>query len=238
MQNLTKSLKNKLLDIFFPKICLVCEESGEMLCKKCGEKIKTKKRQDSNLKNISWVHAALNYQDENLQKIFYALKYNYVKVLAKDLAILVKDDFLVFLKNTLSETNSEFKDLVFVPIPISRKRFVERNYNQSEILLREILKLLEKETGLVLEDKLVLDFLIKIKHTIRFAKTHSKDEREKLIKNAFSIRTNSLDSFQNKKVFILFDDITTTGTTFYEARKILIENRIPKEFIYGYALAH
>lgn len=238
MQKLTNSLKNLFLDILFPKICFGCEKQNETLCKECREKIKLNKRENSNLKIIPWVYSYLNYQNTILQKIFYALKYNHAKSLAKSLAILVKEDFILFLQKVLSETKSEYKNIVFIPIPISKKRFIERDYNQSEILIKEILELIKKEEGLDLKDNLILDILLKEVHTIKFAKTHSVDERKKLIKDAFYINNKYLNTLLDKNIFILFDDITTTGTTFYEARKTLLYFGIKKENIYAYALAH
>ncbi|MEA4910482.1 MAG: hypothetical protein VB008_00080 [Candidatus Elulimicrobiales bacterium] len=223
-------------------MCLVCEKPGKMLCDNCGIKIINDKRKDSDLENISWVHNTLNYQNNTLQKIFYSLKYNYTKAFVKDLSELVKKDFLSFLEKILKTSDSTYEKLIFIPIPISKKRLIERDYNQSELLLKETLRLIKKENNIDLEKNILLDFLVKTKHTIKFAKTHSRNEREKLIKDAFSINEKTLESFPtnflSKKIFILFDDITTTGTTFYEARKVLINSNIPKGNIFAYALAH
>lgn len=238
MQNFLRSTRNKLLEIFFPEICFGCEKAGKMLCEECEEMIKNNKRKKTNLENISWVYSGLNYQNHILQKIFYAFKYSHTKSLSKYLAKLVEKDFVDFLKKVLEESGSEYKNLIFIPIPISKKRKIERDYNQSEILLEEIIKIIKEKENLNLQTQNSLDFLLKTKHTIKFASTHSRDEREKLIKNVFSINPKYSKEFTKDKIFILLDDITTTGTTFYEARKNLMDFGIPKNNIYAYALAH
>ena len=83
-----------------------------------------------------------------------------------------------------------------------------------------------------------IDLLIKNKHTTKFAKTHSPSERENLIKDAFNINEKYEKEFLGNKIIILFDDITTTGSTFYEARNTLIKSGAKRENIFGYAIAH
>lgn len=239
MQNYLKSLKNKLLNVFFTGVCFGCEKGGKMLCENCIERIlNDNKGRKHNLEKISWVHISLNYENNTLRKIFHSLKFHHNKSSSKSLALLVEEDFLNYLEKIISETNSNFEDLVFIPIPLSKKRFIERDYNQSEILIKEILKLLKEKEALDLEKNILLDFLLKIKHTIRFAEAHSKEERENLIKNVFKINEKYFGKDFERKIFIIVDDITTTGATFYEARKTLLEFGILKENIFGYALAH
>lgn len=227
-----------LLDIFFPESCIICSKFGEIICYECREEIKKDKANNENLININWIHANLSYKNEKLKKVLFSIKYYYLKSASKYLAKIVYGDFYDFLKDKLSFYVGQ--ELIIIPIPISKKRLTERSYNQTEILIKEIVREIKenKNLDLDLEKNIYIDLLIKNKHTIKFAKTHSPDERENLIKDAFSVNRKYAEKFLENKIIILFDDITTTGSTFYEARNTLVKSGAKRENIFGYAVAH
>lgn len=231
-----KHIKKLLLDIFFPESCIICSNFGEIICKDCREDINKEKTNNENLKNINWIHANLSYKNENLRKVLFSIKYFYLKSASKYLADIVYGDFYDFLKDKLSFYIGQ--ELIIIPIPISKKRLIERSYNQTEILIKEIVRVIKEKENLDLEKNIYIDLLIKNKHTIKFAKTHSPAERENLIKDAFDVNEKYEKEFLENKIIILFDDITTTGSTFYEARNTLIKSGAKRENIFGYAIAH
>lgn len=238
-----KNLKyfwEKLLNIFFGEICFGCEKAGEIICENCLIKMKNKSKYEKIIENenINWVEYSLSYKNEKVKKALFLLKYNYTKSVAKYLAKITFFDFLNFIKKILKEKNLLYKDIIIIPIPISKKRLIERSYNQSEILIKEIILKIKEINDLDLTENLLINFLIKTKHTIKFANTHSYLEREKLIKNVFMINKNLEIPNLKEKIVFLIDDITTTGVTFYEARNELIKNGFQKENIFGFALAH
>lgn len=218
-----------------------------MICENCREDIKKDKTKNSNLKGIEWVHSFLNYKNKNFKDVLFSIKYHYVKSATKYLSLILYLDFYEFIKEKLLICDK--KDLIIIPIPISKKRLIERDYNQTEILIKDTTKEIKNNLKLDLENNIYIDLLIKNKHTIKFAETHSSTEREDLIKNAFIVREpissllfinskKSLEEFLENKTIILFDDITTTGSTFYEARNTLVKAGAKKENIFGYAIAH
>lgn len=231
-----KSIKKLLLDIFFPESCIICSKFGEIICEECREEIKKDKANIENLKNINWIHANLSYKNQKLKKILFSIKYYYLKSASKYLAKIVYRDFYDFLKDKLSFYVGQ--ELIIIPIPISKKRLIERSYNQSEILIKEIIREIKEHEDLDLEKNIYIDLLIKNKHTIKFAETHSVSERENLIKNAFIVDGKYNKEFLENKIIIIFDDITTTGSTFYEARNTLVASGAKRENIFGYALTH
>lgn len=234
--NSLQKLNKVFLDIFFPESCICCSKFGEIVCYDCREEIKKDKANTENLKNINWIRANLSYKNEKLKKILFSIKYHYLKLAGKYLAKIVYKDFYDFLKDKLSFYVE--KELIILPIPISKKRLIERSYNQTEILIKEIIREIKENEDLDLRGNIYTDLLIKNKHTIKFAKTHSPSERENLIKDAFSMNEKYEREFLENKIIILFDDITTTGSTFYEARNTLVKSGAKRENIFGYALAH
>lgn len=241
-----QKIKNLLLDIFFPESCITCSKFGEIICEECREEIKKDKANIENIKNINWIHANLSYKNKNLKKILFSIKYYYLKSISRYIAKIVYLDFFIFIKEKISKIDLDkgvlnYEDLVIIPIPISKKRLIERNYNQTEIIIKDIIKEIKENINsenLNLENNIYIDLLIKNKHTIKFADTHSANEREKLIKDAFNVDVKYNKEFLKDKTIIIFDDITTTGSTFYEARNTLVAKGAKRENIFGYSVAH
>jgi ComF family protein len=228
-----QKIKDLLLNIFFPEMCISCGEAGQSLCSKCLSEIKNQKSED-NYKNIDWIHSCLSYKNPKLKNALFYLKYHYTKSIAKHLAGITYQDFYIFLE----KIDPELKNVLILPIPISKKRLRERNYNQSELIIREIISKIKENKNLNLENFLIIDLILKNKDTIKFAKTHSHTERENLIRDAFLINDKYKNKFLEDKKIILIDDITTTGATFYEARNALIKAGFQKKNIFGFAVAH
>lgn len=100
-----------------------------------------------------------------------------------------------------------------IPVPISKKRYKERGYNQSLLIANEI----SKQTNL----ELVNNCLIKTKNIIEQSKLN-KEDRQQNIQGVYSIQNEEI--ITNKKV-LLIDDIYTTGSTVNECSKILQQAR-------------
>jgi len=111
----------------------------------------------------------------------------------------------------LYETFKELKEPVdlIIPIPLTRKRLLERGFNQSLLLAKE----LGIRTGL----KVKGDILIKVKETPPQTSLGSKERRSNL-KGAFFLKEPSL--VFGKRV-LLVDDVFTTGSTLREAFYVL-----------------
>jgi len=116
-------------------------------------------------------------------------------------------------------------DLV-VPVPLHRRKFKERGFNQTEFLA----KIIAKHFNL----KLVKDNLKRIKSTQTQAKL-SKKERAENIKKAFLVKDP--DKFQGKSI-LLVDDVYTTGTTVKEIAKILKRAKAKDVYVFTLARAY
>lgn len=242
MNNFSKS-KDFLLNLFFPKFCLGCQKEGSYLCDDCRGLLdicefnyclcshnpsrllpnqkngKCSKCQD---KKLSGLYFALPYKEKLLtKKLIYQFKYKpYLSDLSKTLASILIEHFLKTGRNT----EEIWQNSVLIPIPLDKKKLKNRGYNQSEELAKELSK--------ILEIPVVLDVLIKTK-TTKSQMELKKEEREKNLENAFSIK-KPLDFARGKKVFLV-DDVYTTGSTMQECAKILKESGIKQ--VWGIAIA-
>ena len=116
------------------------------------------------------------------------------------------------LKNKKIFENIKKYDKI-IPVPISKKRYKERGYNQSLLIANEI----SKQTNL----ELVNNCLIKTKNIIEQSKLN-KEDRQQNIQGVYSIQNEEI--ITNKKV-LLIDDIYTTGSTVNECSKMLQQAR-------------
>ncbi len=100
---------------------------------------------------------------------------------------------------------------IIVPVPISKKRFKNRGYNQSDLLAKD----LAKDFGL----EYASNVLIKIIDNKRQS-TLSQKQRTLNAKNVYIVKENY--KIINKKILLL-DDVYTTGATCNECARVLIE---------------
>lgn len=100
-----------------------------------------------------------------------------------------------------------------IPVPISRGRFIQRGYNQAEIIGRAF----SKELKLPILAK----GLCRAKGTSP-QKDLSDKERILNMKDAFRVPSQMKDKIQGKNI-LLIDDIYTTGTTIDSCAKVLMD---------------
>ncbi len=211
---------NTILDILFPVTCISCKKHGSYLCQNCLNNCRLAERE-----NLDWIYSIYDYRDPLIKRAIWLLKYKGKKSLSKVFATSI-------YLNTLEEISEmmlleNFKNPILIPIPLSKKRYRERGYNQAELIARELL-LLSPETF-----TLKKDILTKIKDTIHQAHIKDRKQRLKNITNSFNIKNK--ESIKNRNI-ILIDDVTTTGATLSEAKKVLKENGAKK--IIAFTVAH
>ncbi|KKR07349.1 MAG: hypothetical protein UT32_C0012G0012 [Parcubacteria group bacterium GW2011_GWC2_39_14] len=214
-----------LLDCLFPKHCFVCQKEGEYVCSACFDKIELAQNKCylcqteteelgicpacQNESKIDSIIVATPYTGNIAGQMVESLKYNYVEDLAPILSRLIekrieRDKLKTLVTNKL-----------LIPIPLHKKRFLERGFNQSELLAEE----LGQRFHCQVENKL----LKRIRYTAQQAKL-TRTERLENIKEAFIAGSIS----QNLEEVILVDDVVTTGSTLSEAAKALKQVGIKK----------
>ncbi len=213
MSILQKILKKYIANILFPSSCTLCKTNGICLCVNCEQEL------EKLHKNInSWTYACYNYKDQSVKNLLYRVKYHHNPDLGKLVGSHVRKKFEEFVSNS---------DYVLIPIPLSKNRMSERMYNQAYQI----------SLGLAGDPGRIKNILIRKKDTHKLHSSHTIDQRVLELQDAFEVDDNLLIDNENTK-YILIDDITTSGTTLYEARRTLINAGIKIENVFAFVLAH
>ncbi len=195
-------------------VCVDCFEKITFItkpyCQHCGMPFISHIEQGENLlcvnclthkDNFRLCRAAIEY-DEFSKKLLLDFKFadhiENKKIFAQWMYIAGKDIF------------TAGADMI-IPVPLHYTRLLNRKYNQSAILARELSVL----TGIKTE----YDVLKKVRHTLPQAKCN-RDERKRNVKGAFAV--SAPEKIKGKRI-ILTDDIFTTGSTLKECAKVLLK---------------
>ena len=192
----------------YPQVCGICGKiNQESLCKKC--EIKIKKQKDVNI-----IKENIEVEDRYFNELIYFFKY---EGLIRKLILDYKKNKKAYLYKTfvnfILKEQKVFDFLkcydMIIPVPISKKRYKERGYNQSYLIAKEIAKRINL--------KLVNRSLYKTKNIIEQSKLN-REQRLLNIQDAYMIKNMQIIS---GKRIILIDDIYTTGSTVNECSKVL-----------------
>jgi len=219
---------DSLLTLAYPQACQICKNSvenssdgiackscwmktkvfsgAETLCAKCGRFLR-----DEPAGFPTFCHAC----DEHFYDAARAVG-TYNAALSASVIHLKREPFAAkhLQKLFLSRfETSDFRDAtLIVPVPLSRKRFLERGFNQAAVLA----EILSKETGLPLDKQ----SLVRTVHTPMHRAAMDTKARETSVKNAFEVRRANFIKGEN---ILLVDDVFTSGATVSNCAKILKE---------------
>lgn len=210
-----------LLNIVFPLNCLACGKTGVDLCLICLGDSPPAERE-----NAEWIFPLYDYRHPLIKKALWLFKYKSKKGLAGIFAEVLHNRILEEVSDLSIMEN--FRHPILVPIPLSKKRYRERGYNQAELICQELIKL----DGNV-NFKIEKNILIKSKDTKHQAQIENRGERLKNILGSFAVKNEMLIKKRN---IILIDDITTTGATLAEAKRTLRQAGARK--IIAFTVAH
>lgn len=206
-----------ILNLIYPQVCGICGKlNSKSLCNKCKTKLQkeyqfqTDNYEEDASKNFIEHNYFFKYENLIRSQIL-ALKFQEKPYIYKTIAY--------FLKNMEKSFENLKKYDIMIIIPISKQRKRNRGYNQSELIAKEISKIIK----VPIQSKI----LFKVKNTVPQS-TLNKKEREENAKGAYEVKNSS--KLMNKKILII-DDIYTTGNTVNECANMLIKNGIKKSNI-------
>jgi ComF family protein len=222
-----KRIKDFILDLIFPKECLGCKKENTYLCFACREKIELNKKFKCALchhqtskgricpaccteSSLLALWLAADYNNELLQNLIHNLKYSYVEELSEVLADLM----IKYLEqhNILIDFGLNKDNTVIVPVPLHRKRYLSRGFNQSDLLAQKIANYYKLSK---------FDLLLRKRNTLSQINLN-RNARQANVKDAFIL--NNYRNLDNTKKIILIDDVVTTGSTLNECAKVLSQN--------------
>lgn len=216
-----ENISDKIINLIFPNVCGICGKISEnSLCKKCENTLKKYiiiKQEEIQNRNYNELISYFNYNG--------IIRNNILNYKFKEKPFLAKT-FVKFL----SKQEKAFEIIKtydkIVPVPISRKRFKERGYNQSQLIAKEI----SKYTKIEIAEKC----LYKTKNIIEQSKLN-KEERIKNVQGVYELK--NMQILEDKKI-LLIDDIYTTGSTVNECCKTLSEAKPSKIGVLVLAVAN
>jgi ComF family protein len=214
--HLLSYIKDLIVDFIFPRNLKILE----LEALSTGTLIETLPQAErSKNKNMT---ALFDYKHPIVKEIIWELKYNGNQKIAEKLGEILYDHIHQEIQElTVFESAHWQKDkILLIPMPISDKRRFERGWNQSELLAQAVVKMDKEKIFKYLPRQ-----LIKIKDTESQTKTTSRKERLENVVNSMKILHPP--SVAGECIIIL-DDVTTTGSTFTEAQRVLYDSGAKK----------
>lgn len=237
------TIEKFILDMVLPNRCVRCQREGGIFCDRCK-------------KYISIINPGYVMNDMyGFEKLLVAgLKEGWFERMVRDFKYKGRRDYGEFLAEKLGEVIfgevkrirlddrssdksgdiaievsrmmdaeiQEIRKIVLVPLPTIRKHIRERGFDHTLRLCFELENFLQKRLeglGVKVEYQ---DLLVRKNKTVQVGK--EKKERMRQAEKAYGIREGI--KIENRTLYILVDDVTTTGASLAAAKKILQTNRV------------
>ena len=222
-----------LLNLFFPRVCAGCKSflgtNEKVICTVCRHE-------------IALTNHHLNPQNEAFKKFYgriplesaSALVYFHKKGIVQEMIHSLKyrghEEIGTILGDWYAEdlkNNAVLKTVdVIIPVPLHKKKFKERGYNQVASF------------GLALSENLKIAYNPNILFRNTYSKTQSKKNllgRSEGIDAVFDV---AFSTENHDKHFLLIDDVLTTGATLEACSRALLKIPGAKISIVCMAMAH
>ena len=216
------AIRERVLDLLFPKRCVVCDEiagqEGKAVCRRCRDKIlyvqepfcfKCGKQlqheeqeycEDCKKNRHLYIQGSALYDYGSMADSIFRFKY------------AGRMEYADFYGRELYERKAGWLSMVqpdaLVPVPIHAARKRKRGYNQAELVARHLSSL----CGVPVNNSLIY----RPKQTAPL-KDLSHSERQNNLKRAFKIRQNDV----KLSTIVIIDDIYTTGSTIDAMSEVL-----------------
>lgn len=214
---MVKIILNHLFELFFPRLCICCEDrlidSEKFICLNCLYKLPTTNHLQSSDNKLEVFFAgrfpfariasfAYFTKGGSIQKIVHEIKYKN----NPQLAIYIGE----ICGREITKSNY-FGDVdLIVPIPLHKNRLKTRGYNQALMLANGI----SNKTNIPVDSENLIRIIDNPSQT-----KNSRFERWKNTEGIFGIKDKN--QFQGKHI-LLIDDVVTTGSTLEVCAKLII----------------
>lgn len=212
------ALCDEVLPVGQKYLCSVCRdkprEIGEHYCLYCGKPVSEEVECCDACKKMKWSfeygRAAFLY-DSVMRQSMKRFKYHGRQEYAAYYGAVLQKKYGDWIREIAPE--------VMIPVPIHRKRYRKRGYNQAELIARE----LGKRCGVPVDS----GYLLRKKNTLP-QKELSFQERRSNLRDAFCISEQGGELSKYGKCVIIIDDIYTTGSTIEACSRVLCNHGTKK----------
>ncbi len=191
--------KTSIFDLICPHYCRGCGKIGAVFCECCKNNINTRKiewhpdrQKDSSLFDGAFM---VGWHDEMIGKLVKEYKYNSVRALAEALADLFDMMLPVFMG-----------DVMVVPLPTMSRHIRERGFDHMGLVAKKLAEKRGWKMG---------KCLVRNKNAVQVGA--SGDKRREQAKVAYKLNGN----IDENAIYLLLDDVWTTGASMTEATKIM-----------------
>lgn len=191
-------IKAFLLNLLFPIFCVGCKKDSSHFCRECFAKI---------VQQISSKRSRLPHANA-LDEVISTCNFIHNSPLA-ELIHRFKYDGAIEIASLLAGLFQEGIEGILVPVPLHKRRYRFRGFNQSSLLA----KILSERFKLPLHDILKRDRYTEPQVELDGAKRLTN------VRDAFSLKKGF--SINSKITYVLVDDVCTTGATLNECAKVL-----------------
>jgi len=199
----------------FPRRCAGCRAKGSYLCEPCANDIPIRGNYGDKA-----IYSVVPYGHKTVRQLIWLLKYRGVCEIADIFASWLYEALLEDLAEAAVYREKQGRILI-VPIPLSKKRYRLRGYNQAEEIATRLVALDPRLFRLEAEN------LIKAKETKTQVSLKNRQERLNNLKGVFRVKDRHR---LRGRTIILLDDVSTTGATLDEAAKALSRGK-PRRLI-------
>lgn len=195
---------NWILDLIYPPKCVLCRKilntRTKQICSKCEKALPITKNGGVKKGNFFTACVSPLYYENKVREALLRYKFHNMTVYANYFGSL--------LAGHIEEYIDSHVDIISW-VPLSKKRFRNRGYDQAQLLAEVVGEQLNIPYVQVLK---------KTRHTAPQSRTGSAEKRKSNVSGAYSIIDPKLVA---GKRILLIDDIVTTGSTFSECARIL-----------------
>ena len=206
------------LHLIYPRLCLACAEPLLLVEKKiCTSCVLRLPRPGLFLNQPNWLSikftGLIDFQE--VHAFFIFSEGGFVQRLMHEVKYKGQKDLGIFLGEWCGSELTKFPDTkdydLIIPIPLHKKRLIERGYNQASCIAKGIAQYVKTECN----DHI----LVKSTHSNSLIQQNRQD-RFALLESVFKVQNAHL--ILNKHVLIV-DDTLTTGATLLAAGEKLLE---------------
>jgi len=224
---------NYIIDLFFPKICSGCRSllvtNETVICTKCRHEMPlTQYHLDDKNEAVKKFYGKVNI--EYISALLYFNKKGIVQELIHNLKYKGQEEIGTLLGswyvNDLKNLNLKIPFDVIIPVPLHKRKFKERGYNQVATF------------GKALSEGLKIPYDDSVLFRKIYSKTQSKKNlsgRSENINNMFDV---IISEENHNKHFVIIDDVLTTGATLEACSRALLKIPGAKISIVCMAMAH